>query len=369
MGNLFGIWVVLFGIPRIWWLVCKKKNILDKPGHDVPKRPRVPTLQWLGCIFAVVVATWLFHPELFTASYMWWLWIGLVLLVTVNFVDELGRLLHPKYRLAPKLKFFVQAVTALIALWVSGVWFTEITIWWADISFWLFLGSLLTIARFGLCTNAINWFDGVYGLASWSSAIWFITIASLLSRVVLPLYPWINGWEAEMVNAAIWCAWLFAGVTIRGTIIEFRPYWLVREVGTMSFWFALAYLSLLWWAKIGTVIVVLALPLFDAIWVILDRVLIRKTSPFKGDFTHLHYRLMALGRSRTEVRVVLWSLSMFLAVLMLLQWGDRRDKAIIFLLVALIFFVVNGYLFRIKKLPKAYLPGEKHDDDLDNNYL
>jgi hypothetical protein len=78
---------------------------------------------------------------------------------------------------------------------------------------------------------------------------------------------------------------------------------------------------------------------------------------------------MALGWSRTEVRVVLRSLSIFLAILMLLQWWDRRDKAIIFSLVAIIFFAVNGYLFRVKKLPKAYLPGEKSDDDLEKNYI
>jgi len=41
---------------------------------------------------------------------------------------------------------------------------------------------------------------------------------------------------------------------------------------------------------------------------------------------------------------------------------------IIFCLVAIIFFAINGYLFRIKKLPKAYMPGEKSDDNLEGNY-
>lgn len=367
--ELLAIPLALVAIPFIRWWFCYKKNILDKPGHDVPKRKRVPTIQWIGSILAVLIVTWLFRPELLTESYMLWLWIGLWLLVTVNFIDELWRIFHPKYRLSPKLKFVVQAAAALIALRVSGVGFTQITIWWADWSFSLLLGALLTMARFGLCTNAINWFDGVYGLASWSSALWFLTVASLLTWVVKPLYPGMNWIELEMVNAAIWCAWLFAGVTIIAAVMEFRPRGLMREVGTMSFGFALAYLSLLWWAKIGTMVVVLALPLFDAMWVILDRVFRRKVSPFKWDFTHLHYRLMALGWNRTEVRVVLRSLSAFLAIIMLLQWWDRRDKMIIFCLVAIIFFAINGYLFRIKKLPKAYLPGEKSDDDLEWNYL
>lgn len=366
--ELLAIPLALVAIPFIRWWLCYRYAILDKPGHDVPKRKRVPTIQWIWSVLAVVIVTALFRPELMTETYMIWLRIGLALLVTVNFIDELGRIVHPRYRLSPKLKFVVQAAAALIALRWSGVGFTQITIWWADWSFWLFFGALLTMARFGLCTNAINRFDGVYGLASWSSTLWFITVASLLTRVVKPLYPTMNGIELEMVNAAIWCAWLFSGVTIIAAVMEFRPRGLMREVGTMSFGFALAYLSLLWWAKIGTMVVVLALPLFDAMWVILDRMVRRKVSPFKGDFTHLHYRLMALGRNRTEVRVVLRSLSAFLAIIMLLQWWDRRDKMIIFCLVALIFFVINGYLFRVKKLPKAYMPGEKSDDDLERNY-
>ncbi|MDP2669664.1 MAG: hypothetical protein Q8O99_01275 [bacterium] len=44
-------------------------------------------------------------------------------------------------------------------------------------------------------------------------------------------------------------------------------------------------------------------------------------------------------------------------------------KLIIFVLIALIFFVINGYLYRIKKLPKAYIPGIKSDDDLEKNYM
>ena len=361
--------LLIVGVPLLRWRVSRSYKILDKPGHDVPKRPRVPTLQWLGSIAAIGITTWLFRPELFTAPYMLWLRIGLGLLVIMNVIDELGRLIHPRYRLSPKLKFVVQAGAALIALFVSWVWFSELTISGTTFMFWSLITAIVTVCRFGLCTNAINRFDGVYGLASWSSAIWFVTVASLLTRVVLPLYPWIDGIQADMVNAAIWCAWLFAGVTIVAAIMEFRPLWLMREVGTMSFWFALAYLSLLWGAKIGTMIVVLLLPLFDALRVIIDRVWFRKVNPFKGDFTHLHYRLMALGWNRTEVRVVLRSLSIFLAILMLLQWWDRRDKAIIFSLVAIIFFAVNGYLFRVKKLPKAYLPGEKSDDDLEKNYI
>jgi len=51
-------------------------------------------------------------------------------------------------------------------------------------------------------------------------------------------------------------------------------------------------------AKIGTLLVVLSLPIFDAIWVFVNRIFVMKKSPMKKDYTHLHYRLMALGRTR-----------------------------------------------------------------------
>ena len=345
--------VVLIIVPLVRRRVSKRLGVLDKPGHDVPKRSRVPTLQWIWFLLAVVIATAIFHPSYFIADYMLAFWLGLWWLVAINFIDELGRLIHPRYRLHPIIKFVAQILVAVLAYLLSGVGINGIEIAGQRVSFSMLNTLILTVARFGLCINAINRFDGVYGLASGTSSLGFFTIASLLTRVVLPLYPEMMGLKLEMVNSAIRFSRLFAWVTLFAAVMEFRPLWLAREVGTMSFGFALAYLSLLGGAKLGTVIVVLLLPLLDAVWVIIDRLHIRKQNPFKGDFTHLHYRLMALGRSRTEVRVVLRSLSAFLAIIILLQWGDRVGKLIIFVLIALIFFVINGYLYRIKKLPKA----------------
>ena len=75
-----------------------------------------------------MIVTLCFRPELLTASYMIGLWIGLAFLAVVNIVDELGRLVHPKYRLSPKLKFLVQAGVACIALVLSNVGRSQITL-------------------------------------------------------------------------------------------------------------------------------------------------------------------------------------------------------------------------------------------------
>jgi UDP-GlcNAc:undecaprenyl-phosphate/decaprenyl-phosphate GlcNAc-1-phosphate transferase len=84
-------------------------------------------------------------------------------------------------------------------------------------------------------------------------------------------------------------------------------------------------------------IVVLSLPLFDAAWVIVDRIRQGK-SPMKGDYTHLHYRLMALGWDRHEVRWFIWLYSVVMMVLMLLQGTAKSGKVILFLMMFVIFF-------------------------------
>ncbi|MBP6910563.1 hypothetical protein KBC03_03095 [Patescibacteria group bacterium] len=81
----------------------------------------------------------------------------------------------------------------------------------------------------------------------------------------------------------------------------------------------MAYVALLGGAKIGTILVALSIPIFDAIWVFINRIFIMKKSPLKGDYTHIHYRLLALGWNRHEIRRFVRGWSIFFMVIILLQ--------------------------------------------------
>jgi UDP-N-acetylmuramyl pentapeptide phosphotransferase/UDP-N-acetylglucosamine-1-phosphate transferase len=133
--------------------------------------------------------------------------------------------------------------------------------------------------------------------------------------------------------------------------VEFKPLGLVRDVGIMFYGFALAYLSVVGWAKIGTLIVALSLVIFDAIRVGLRRIFRAKKSPLQWDYTHLHHRLMGMWWKRREIRVFVRIWSLFMMILILLQWTNRMNKLIIFCMMALVFFGINYYLFVVKKLP------------------
>lgn len=51
------------------------------------------------------------------------------------------------------------------------------------------------------------------------------------------------------------------------------------------------------------------------------------------------------------MRAFVWIFSIVMMVLMLMQEANRVNKIIIFVMMALLFFGVNTYLFLYKKLP------------------
>ncbi len=336
-----------------WWGIAlfRKLKILDKPWNDLKNtRKPVPTLQGIFAYLAFLAVFGIISPEyffspLFLGLAIWWLPIFLV-----ELIEELGYMGRLSVRIHPFIRLLVHIGSAVLAVSISwigvgndfifaGVVY-HIPIWWFMIFFVIW--SIF-------CINAINWVDWVYGQASGVSGIGFLTIYLLIKIVVLQEYTIFTNLEALTF---IQDASLVMGmISVVYTFIEFKPLALVRDVGIMFFGFALAYLSVLGGAKIWTVVVALSLVIFDAIWVGLYRIFIMKKSPLQWDYTHLHHRLLGLGRNRTEIRVFVWTWSLIMMILILLQGTDRSNKIIIFVLMALIFFGVNTYLFLVKKLP------------------
>ena len=335
--------------------ICKKRKILDRPGADVPVRPRVPNMQGVFLIIAFFATTALFFPSYYNEPAFLGLavWGGFIMLFSV--VDTI---LESYFQSGIKAKYrlVLQVIAWLIALWVWGVGIQEFVIS-GDFTWVLSWGvaTILTVLWFMWFMNAINWFDGINGLASWISTIWFATVYFLLQWVVLPYYSNVITPESmATLSMTTNIAFLLTLWWIVYTTIEYKPIGLLRDIGIVFYWYALAYLSLLWGAKIGTLLVVLSLPIFDSIWVFINRIFVMKKNPMKKDWTHLHYRLMALWRSRSEVRWFVRWWSVFFMIIMLLQDTNRMSKIIIFVLMAAIFFGVNIYLFWVKKLPMEY---------------
>jgi UDP-GlcNAc:undecaprenyl-phosphate/decaprenyl-phosphate GlcNAc-1-phosphate transferase len=346
---------VFFIIAVAWIEICRKWKILDRPWPDVPARSRVPNMQWVFLILAFFATAWLFFPQYFEAKWFLWLivWGGFIMLFSlVDTALEAAwkKWIKAKYRLA------LQIIAWLIAYWIGGVSISEFVVN-GNITRVLptFFVVWLTVLWFVWFMNAINWFDGINWLASGISTIGFLTLYFLLQHVVIPYYADVISPEnLATLTMTTNIAFLLTLWWMLYTTIEYKPIWLLRDIWIIFYGYALAYLSLMWWAKIGTLLVVLSLPIFDAIWVFVNRLFVMKKSPMKKDYTHLHYRLMALGWTRSEVRRFVRWWSLFFMIIMLLQDTNRMSKIIIFLLMATIFFGVNIYLFWVKKMPMEY---------------
>jgi UDP-N-acetylmuramyl pentapeptide phosphotransferase/UDP-N-acetylglucosamine-1-phosphate transferase len=334
---------LMIAIQWWWWLVSRFFWLVDKPHlyADTKGRKPIPTLQGIFVTLALVV---------WYIVYRWWLSspLHIVIIVSILFlccigtIDDVavGMYLHPWPR------FLAQVLISGLIVWIADL---PLTIGMIHLP--ARLGYGCSVAWFVLCINSLNRFDGINWQASWMSAIWFGTIALLLWFVVMPSYPLITPEKTFALTEVIVVSFFACVVAIVASIIEWRPSWLVRDAGTLVYGFLLAYVSLAWWAKVGTIIVVLLPVILDALWVCAHRIFVMKKAPRKWDYTHLHHRLQWLWRSKREAKVFVWVWGLMMMTIMLIQWDQSRNKLVIFGLMATLFWWVNAYLFWVKKLP------------------
>ncbi len=334
-------------VPILWLWLHKKWGIIEhKKRADYYKRIPVPNAQWIWlwisllCCIAILWTSYITNPYVL-------MYIGAGTVLAIIAAIDLFKPIPSWIRLTIQLILFGSIV---IYGWVS-IDSIRMWVWNHDVNIFPWIGIIGSIIWFVLCTNAINWFDGIQGQSSWVTTVWAFSLWAVVAFIVLPNYenltPDIIN-QLEITKIIAFSLWL---VSLVYTIIEYKPLGLIRDIGTTIYGFSLAYLALLWWAKIGTLVVTLSLVIFDMAWVIIHRIWILKKNPMKWDYTHLHHRLIANGRNRSEIRWFVWIRSAVMTVLMIVQWTNSINKRIILSMMAALFFGINIYLFWIKKLP------------------
>jgi len=339
----------------VGYFLSRLIKLVDKPHlyADTKGRQPIPTLQGIWWTFAIVLAFRLVLDG-FPQPYSYVV-IGLLVLCCVGTLDDVAVWVS----LHPLVRFGVQLLCSVLLVYGADIPLT--------VSFLAIpssIGLVLSVMRCMLCINALNRFDGINGQASWMASIGFFTIAFVILFVVLPSFPGIN--EARLlildhVGIIALVAWVLCFVM---SVIEWKPWWLVRDAGILPMGLLLAFLSLQWGAKVGTMLVVLLPVILDSLWVIVHRVVMLRKAPWKWDYTHLHHRLQWLGWSKKESKVAVWVWWVVMAVMMLIQGDNARNKVIIFSCMAALFWGINVYLFWIKKLPVwfsyAIRPSQHH---------
>jgi UDP-GlcNAc:undecaprenyl-phosphate/decaprenyl-phosphate GlcNAc-1-phosphate transferase len=179
-----------------------------------------------------------------------------------------------------------------------------------------------------LITNAQNLIDGVDGLASSQAAL-----VSAVCAIVAALQGDRNGAiVAACVSGA--CLGFLRHNLSRATIF-------LGDGGSLLLGFCVGVLTLRMWtgttlsefAVIGPVLV-LSVPLADT-WMAFIRRAVAGSSPFAGDRSHLHHRLLQAGLSQLQVTTSLAMITGALALLALAQLADRRISVPLAVLVVL----------------------------------
>ena len=251
-----------------------RRRIVDEPGPNKIHTSPVPYLGGVAIVAAFVLAVALAAlvrgSRAGLTEILVVLALGLVV-AGVGLMDDL-RPFSPVLRLAIE-------VAVAVGLWLADV---RIVMFGSDL-----IGFFVTVLWVVGLINALNFIDGADGLSAGVAAIaagWFLVIAGISGQFLV----------AALAAALGGCAIGF----LRHNFQPARIY--MGDAGSLFLGFMLAYLGI----KINppgpdattflVPILVLAVPIFEATFVSINRLVARR-SPFRGGLDHPIHRLVKVG--------------------------------------------------------------------------
>lgn len=205
----------------------------------------------------------------------------------------------------------------------------------------ILIGFAIGMVWLFLLMNALNWLDGSDGLCGGVSLI------ALLTIFFLALKPEVNQPAFAIIAAS------GAGAVAGFLLFNLPPARIFAgTTGSMFLGFLLAFLATAAGTKIATALLVLALPIADAFYVIMERAL-SHNSVFDGDKRHLHHKLHRLGWSHGRITFALLSFTGSVAILALETRAESKLLAlvIVFALAFLFSFSVAKHVERTDASP------------------
>lgn len=244
------------------------------------------------------------------------------------------------------VQLLTQILIAIIAVFWGNFSIDYITnpfgglVYFNTAAFWNFvlIGDILSVIWIVAMMNVINFLDGMDGLAGSVAAVALIAIG------YVSILPSVN-------DPATALAAFSAAAAIAGFLFwNLPPAKLI--LGTTGSWFLgflIAILAIQGTTKVATTAVVGAVPLIDALIVIIGR-LRHKRSPFRGDLTHLHHRLKRRGLTDKTILLIYVSCSVFLGLAAVIL--QTQNKVILFVIfgIGLVVFVIIGSQYARRKM-------------------
>ena len=130
---------------------------------------------------------------------------------------------------------------------------------------------------------------------------------------------------------------IFAGAGVGFLLHNFHPAKIfLGEGGSVFIGFFLGVLSIISGAKIATALLIMGIPILDALWVIVRRVFWEHRPIASGDKKHLHFRLLDAGLSHRQAVIFLYVMTAGFGMAGLYFQGRTK----IYTLIALAVFMI-----------------------------
>lgn len=303
---------------------------IPKDNRRMHKKP-TPRIGGLAIIFGFTVATLCFAQP---SRQLYGTLAGAAIIAVMGVIDDCKNL-------PAKLKFVIQIIAALVVVFAGDIKIDVFTNpnFLSDNPYWVlpeWLSVTLTVIWIVFITNAVNFIDGLDGLAAGVSAIMSISLVFISIRV------------GEYSIAIL-------GIALMGSCFGFLPFnfnpakIFMGDTGSTFLGFMLATLSIQGVFKSYAVIsfavplLILGLPLFDALFAMIRRIL-RGQSPMTADRGHLHHRLVDMGFSQKQTVCILYAISGVLGITAVLLAESGVLRALLLVICVLILLLIGSML-------------------------
>jgi UDP-GlcNAc:undecaprenyl-phosphate GlcNAc-1-phosphate transferase len=309
--------------------------------------------RWGGTIVGITVIIFItLFQNVFTGFLLpkdyWSLTLGVIILLIGGIWDDLEKINWLK-------QLFFQSAAALVAVFVGDT-INHVRLPGGTVLFFPpLIAAVLAYFWIIMVIEALNWLDGVDGLAGGVSLITVFVLSALgLTAIV------------NQPSTTLLCL-IIAGALLGFLFFNF-PFVLRRsgarparvQLGSAGIWilgFLIAVISIYSGGKVATTALVLGIPIIDFIFVSAERMLAGKWPVFGGDRLHLHERLLDKGWKPVYIVMLFSSFSLLLGIGTLFTQTNGK----LYLILPLgVFFMVLAFFYKTPiKLTQGRLWEEK----------
>jgi UDP-GlcNAc:undecaprenyl-phosphate GlcNAc-1-phosphate transferase len=328
--------------------LAKKFNFMDDPNrkhpailHDKP----IPRAGGLPILITLLILVPIFIP---LDKKMLAILLASIIIVVIGLIDD-------KYDLNPYLRFGFNFLVAAIIVgsgvgitWIANPFDTQIRfdslIWEVDllgrVRQVVVLADLFALVWIVWMMNAINWSKGVDGQLSGIA-----TVSTIVLGLVAVKYATNDPSQWPVATLAM----IVGGAYLGFLFFHVYPQKIQPGYGGGALaGLMLAVLSILAGGKLATTLLVLAVPLTDAVFTVLRRIY-HKRSPFWGDRGHLHHKLLDMGWSKRQIAFFYWGICALLGIAALSLDSQSKAFAIIMLGVVVLAILLTITYFLNQK--------------------